>query len=354
MVDQRSWSVSSRAAGHPLDRAAASRVPNLIMPRSNTLRLAAAFAIAATFTNLHAAPTVAAAAKRKILFFTKSSGFEHEVISYKKGQPSFAEKVLTELGAKNNWEFTFSKDGSLFSPGYLQQFDAVFFYTTGNLLEPGTDKQPPMSATGKQALLDYVASGKGFIGTHSATDTFHTNNEAKKGPERYKNFGPLADAYVRMIGGEFIKHGAQQKARMRCVDPKFPGLEKYAAGFDLHEEWYSLKDFSDNLHVLLVQETDTMKGIEYQRPAFPATWARTQGKGRVFYTSMGHREDVWTNEIFQDILTGGARWALGDAQAEVTPNLANVAPGWATNPPFPPPAKAAATPAVSAPPAANQ
>lgn len=306
------------------------------------------FLAATVLTALLAAPLTGSAAPRKILFFSKSSGFEHDVISYKKGQPSFTEKVLVELGAKNDWQFTFSKDGSLFTPEYLKQFDAVFFYTTGNLLEPGTDGQPAMSAAGKQALLDYVASGKGFIGTHSATDTFHTNNEAKKGPDRYRNFGPLADAYVRMIGGEFIKHGAQQKARMRCVDPKFPGLEKYAAGFDLNEEWYSLKDFSENLHVLLVQETDTMKGIEYQRPSFPATWAREDGKGRVFYTSMGHREDVWTSEIFQDVLTGGVRWALGDAKADVKPNLSEVAPGWATNPPFPPP-KPAATPTPATP-----
>ncbi|HEX8295238.1 MAG TPA: ThuA domain-containing protein [Chthoniobacteraceae bacterium] len=282
---------------------------------------------------------------RKILFFSKSSGFEHEVISYQQGQPSFAEKQLLELGKKNQWAFTFSKDGSLFSSPYLQQFDAVFFYTTGDLTAPGTDRNPPMTPAGKQALLDYVASGKGFVGTHSATDTFHTNNEAKKGPERYRNFGPLADSYVRMIGGEFIKHGDQQKARMRCVDPKFPGLEKYAAGFDLKEEWYSLKDFGEDLHVLLVQETEKMTGIEYQRPAFPATWARSHGKGRVFYTSMGHREDVWTNPIFQDVLVGGIRWALGDAKAEIKPNLNQVAPGWAQNPPFPPPA----TPAEAAP-----
>ena len=96
----------------------------------------------------------AAAAPKKILFFTKSSGFEHDVISWKKGQPGFAEKVLLELGQKNGWEFTFSKDGSKFSPDYLNQFDAVFFYTTGDLCSEGTDKNPPMSAAGKQALFD--------------------------------------------------------------------------------------------------------------------------------------------------------------------------------------------------------
>ncbi len=279
----------------------------------------------------------AAGPKRKILFFTKSSGFEHSVIKRPAdGGPSHAEKVLSELGPKNHWEFIFSKDGSLFSPDYLKQFDALFFYTTGNLCEPGTDKNPPMSPEGKQAVLDYVAAGKGFVGSHSASDTFHTNNESKKGPERYRNFGDAADPYVKMLGGEFIKHGAQQKATMRCVDPRFPGLEKYAGGFDMQEEWYSLKDFRSNLHVLLVQETDSMKGIEYQRPAYPATWARTHEKGRVFYTSMGHREDVWTNPIFQDILCGGIAWALGDLKADVTPNFSIVAPHALENPPFPP------------------
>ena len=315
--------------------------------RRNFLTTASALALGALCLTGAAFTAEAANAPRKILFFSKSSGFEHSVISYKNGQPSHAEKVLTELGAKNGWQFTFSKDGSLFTPEYLAQFDAFFFYTTGNLLEPGTDGQPAMTAAGKQALLDAVKNGKGFIGSHSASDTFHTNNEAKKGPERYKNFGAAADPYVRMLGGEFIKHGAQQQATMRCVDAKFPGLGKHAEGFDLKEEWYSLKDFSEDLHVLLVQETESMKGIEYQRPAYPATWARMHGKGRVFYTSMGHREDVWTNPIFQDILIGGIQWAVGNVDADVTPNLSKVAPGWAQNPPFPP--KEEKKPAASAP-----
>ena len=85
----------------------------------------------------------AAPAARKILFFSKSSGFEHSVISYKSGQPSFAEKVLTELGAKNGWEFTFSKDGSVFTADGLKPFDAVFFYTTGDLATPGTEQMSP-------------------------------------------------------------------------------------------------------------------------------------------------------------------------------------------------------------------
>ncbi len=306
-------------------------------------KLTAAFVVFMLF----AVVTSGAENRKKILFFTKSSGFEHSVISWKKGQPSHAEKILTELGEKNGWEFTFSKDGSKFSKDYLAQFDAVFFYTTGDLCSPGTDKQPPMSAAGKQALFDYVHAGKGFIGSHSACDTFHTDNESKKGADRYANHGDTADPYVRFIGGEFIKHGAQQVATNRVTDPKFPGFEKVGASYAFQEEWYSLKDFTPDIHVLSVIDAPAMKGIEYQRPPFPSTWARKEGDGRVFYTAMGHREDVWTNPTFQQILIGGIKWALGEAKADVPANIKQAAPGAYTNPPFPEPkapaAKSAAT-----------
>ena len=282
-----------------------------------------------------AADAPAAAAKKRILFFSKSSGFEHSVITWKNGKPSWAEKQLLEIGTKNGWEFTFSKDGSLFSPEYLKGFDALLFYTTGDLTSPGTDKEPPMTAAGKQALLDYVKNGGAFAGTHSASDTFHTDNESKKGPDRYVNHGEKADSYVRMIGAEFIKHGAQQKAKNTVVDPKFPGMEKLGASFELMEEWYSLKDFREDNHVLLLQDAPAMQGGDYQRPAYPSAWTRMEGKGRVFYTSMGHREDVWTNPLFHDVLTGGLKWAMGEVKAETPANIKTVAPGAWTNPPYP-------------------
>jgi uncharacterized protein len=289
-----------------------------------------------------AAVGTASAAPKKILFFTKSSGFEHSVISWKDGKPSFAEKVLLELGQKNGWEFTFSKDGSKFSPEYLNQFDAVFFYTTGDLCSEGTDKQPPMSAAGKQALFDYVRSGKGFIGTHAADDTFHTDNESKKGPERYLNHGDKADPYVRFIGGEFIIHGAQQVATNTVTDPSFPGMQQAGASFAFMEEWYSLKDFSPDIHVLTVIDAPHMKGSMYERPPYPNTWARMEGKGRVWYTALGHREDVWTNPLFQNMLVGGIKLALGDVSANVSPNLKSTAPGAGTNPKYVEPKPAAA------------
>jgi uncharacterized protein len=288
-------------------------------------------------------------AEKKILFFTKSSGFEHSVIAWKNGQPSYAEKILAGLGGTNGWMFTFSKDGSKFSKDYLAQFDAVFFYTTGDLCSPGTDKQPPMSAVGKQALFEYVRGGRGFIGAHSACDTFHTDNESRKGPDRYVNHGDKADPYVRFIGGEFIKHGAQQVAKNTVTDPLFPGFGNVGASFSFQEEWYSLKDFAPDTHVLTVIDAPAMKGIEYQRPAYPSTWARKEGDGRVFYTAMGHREDVWTNPVFQQILIGGIKWALGEVKADAPPNLKQTAPGALTNPPFPGPKPVAAKPATTKP-----
>jgi uncharacterized protein len=92
------------------------------------------------------------------------------------------------------------------------------------------------------------------------------------------------------------------------------------------EEWYAMKNFAQDLHVILVQETAGMKGDCYQRPPFPSTWARRQGQGRVFFTSLAHREDVWEGSVLQQIVLGGLAWALGDVDADITPNIAQVTP----------------------------
>ena len=99
-----------------------------------------------------------------------------------------------------------------------------------------------------------------------------------------------------------------------------------SADFAPNEEWYALKNFASNLHVLLVQDTEGMKGEMYHRAPYPATWARSYGKGRVFYTNMGHRQDVWTNPVFQEVLVGGIDWAVGNVKADVTPNISKAAP----------------------------
>ena len=265
------------------------------------------------------------ASRKKILFFTKSSGFEHSVVKREGDALSHAEKVLTELGKAHGFDVECTKDGSVFD-GDLSGYSAFVFYTTGDLTKSGTDKTTPMTEKGKQALLDAVAGGKGFVGSHCASDTFHTAGESFATQEK-------KDPYIAMVGGEFIRHGAQQKAQMTVVDPKFPGMEAAKSGFEMLEEWYSLKNFAPDLHVLLVNETTGMHGNDYQRPRFPATWARLHGKGRVFYTSMGHREDVWTNPVFQSIFVGGIHWAIGQVDAEVPANIDAVTPGAGVIPP---------------------
>src|SRR5262245_60373660 len=88
----------------------------------------------------------------------------------------------------------------------------------------------------------------------------------------------------------------------------------------------ALKNFAADLHVVLVHDTKGMVDAEYQRPMFPASWARMHHKGRVFYTSMGHREDVWENATFQKLLVGGLLWSLGLVSADLKANLKDVCP----------------------------
>ena len=303
--------------------------------------------LALTCAALCASAVETAAVRKRVLFFTKSSGFEHDAIKpvQQDGRPGYAFPVLDELGRRHNIEFVFSKDGWRFTPEYLAQFDAFFFYTTGDLTMPKSDPRgdglPPMTAAGKAALLAAVAGGKGFLGVHSATDTFHSGGHNDHAPERWADDGAAADDFVKMLGGEFIRHGKQQVTKLTVADPKFPGLAAVPTDWPLMEEWYSLKNFAPDLHVLLVQETAGMTDPEYFRPAYPSTWVRLHGKGRVFYSSLGHREDVWTNPVFQSVLVAGLNWALGRVDADVTPNLATVAPGANRLPAYvPPPPKA--------------
>lgn len=287
-----------------------------------TRLLATALAVAVTASSAFAAP-------KRVLFFSKSSGFEHDVIKTHDGQPSFVDKILTDLGEKNNIEFTCTKDGSLFTPENIAKYDAFFFYTTGDLTKRGTDGNPPMTPEAKQQLLDAIHNGKGFIGTHCASDTFHGGD------------GDDADPYIKMLGGEFLSHGGGkahfQSSHMIIVDKSFPGIADVPDDWAPVEEWYSLKNLQPDLHVILVQDTSNMikddGGKCYDRPNYPATWAKQYGKGRVFYTNMGHREDIWTSPIFQKVLLGGLNWALGNVEADVTPNVEKVTPQYTVLPP---------------------
>jgi type 1 glutamine amidotransferase len=268
---------------------------------------------------------------KKVLFFIKSAGFPHSVVTRKDGKPSLAETVLRDIGAEHGFQVIATKDGSVFEPSQIGQWDAFVFETTGDLTTAGgAEKSEPISPDGEKAFYDAIHGGKGFIGMHCATDTFGHFGKRSKGAD---------DPYIQMIGGEFIVHGDQQEVRIDIVDPDFPGLAngfgKSGNSFMIKDEWYALKNMPDDLHVILVQVTEGMKGKMYQRPNFPITWARKYGKGRVFYTSMGHREDVWTNPNYQGLLLGALGWATGRIEANVEPNVSKVTPGYQTLPTAP-------------------
>src|SRR5262249_46131617 len=157
-------------------------------------------------------------------------------------------------------EVVCEKDGRVFLSREFPKFDGFLFESQGDLLkEKSKDGTPPMTLDGKKALLEAVARGKGFVGCHCASDTFHS--AGYPGNRWQVQAIDQRDPYIRMLGGEFSGHGAQQKGRMRHVEHHFPGLRDLK-DFQLHEEWYSLKNFAPDLYVILVQDTEGMKNFD--------------------------------------------------------------------------------------------
>lgn len=276
------------------------------------------------------------AKEKSVLVFTKSSGWEHDVVKRVNGKPSLVDDTINELGNRYGFKVGVTKDGRVFDSKEFHSYTAVVFFTTGDLTTLGTDGKPPMSVKGKQALLEAVKVGMGFVGVHAASDTFHTPPDPPDLSNRYVAHGDQQDPYLKMLGGEFIVHGREprlQDANLMVDDPKFPGLKGVTSPVNFNEEWYSLKDFVPDLHVILTLDTHGMKGECYQRAPYPVTWARMYGNGRVFYTAMGDRPENWKNDFFLNLLGGGIRWAIGDANAKLHANLKEAAPGYAEIPP---------------------
>lgn len=262
----------------------------------------------------HAAPsswTPPADGKRqRLLYFTRTVGFEHSAVACNGCPFSHSDQVLIEMGRQAGFDVDCSKDGRIFD-GDLTCYDGIAFNTLGDLLRQEKSNSPAMTASGKRKLLDLIAAGMPFIGFHAATDTF---------------YGDSIDPYIALIGAEFCGHGLEQEATMLVTSPGFPGTEGLGDSFRLLEEWYVFK-VTDQMHVVLALDTSDMKGNLYDRPPVPATWARMHGKGRVFYTSLGHREDVWSSEVFQQIAYGGMSWALGNIDFDIRYNFNQVTPG---------------------------
>ncbi len=299
--------------------------------RRDFLKTAALAGAAVTLPKPHAFPS-----SKSLLVFTKSSGFEHQVVKRTDGNLSIVETAATELGKKHGFQVQRSKDGRIFDSPEFHSFQSVLFFTTGDLTQSGTDKNPPMSPAGKQTLLDAIQRGMGFAGVHAASDTFHTQPDSEDRATRYVAYGEKADPYLRMVGAEFITHGSDPRLQTTDLiinDPKFPGLEGVTSPVEFNEEWYSLKDFAPDMHVILTIDTSKLKGACYQRRPYPGAWARMQNKGRVFFTAPGDRPENWQNPFFLNHLAGGIRWTLGEVNADIATNLKTVTPGYADIPP---------------------
>jgi uncharacterized protein len=258
-----------------------------------------------------------APAPKKLLFLTHAALYKHTSLGP-------AEKAVIELGKSGGFEVTTVEgykqdpkqlDFSFLTPEYLNQFDGVMMMTNGNL--PMTDAQ-------KKTLVDFVKGGKAFIGAHCASLTFYN----------YPEFG-------EMLGGYFNRNLPQGTiAVLKVEDSKHPATKMLGTSWPLVDEFYlfgtapwdaSKPDenidvlfknkipmgFSrDRVHVLLSLDTEHMdmsKQPNLKRGGdYPQAWTREYGKGRTFYTSLGHRDDIWSGDaVFRAHIQGGIRWALG-------------------------------------------
>ncbi|MFY7818670.1 MAG: ThuA domain-containing protein [Akkermansiaceae bacterium] len=266
-----------------------------------------------------ALPTEAAAKPmkaRKLLVFSATAGFRHASIATGK-------VALSELGKKTGaFEAVISDDLANFEPDAIQQFDAIcFLSTTQDVLSPHPQVLKKMSDEEKKAatehsarlrksLMDFIESGKGFVGIHAATDTLYNMPE-----------------YGRMIGGYFNGHPWNAAAEVQIDVEK--GVEKHplAAMFEgqsmnFKEEIYQHKDpyNSRKQQILLrlnVEKSAKVGGMKRADGDYGVSWARNHGKGRVFYCSLGHNHEMYWNAKILSHYLAGIQWSLGDLQAKV-------------------------------------
>ena len=251
-----------------------------------------------------------------VLYLTKSAGFEHGMVKRDGDAPAHSEQVLSEIVGRMGGEITVTKDASVVNAENLKNYDVVVFYTSGMLTEAGTDGQPPMGPKGLDELLAWIKAGGGFVGYHSANDSFHSS-------------GDTVSPYVEMIGGEFETHGPQFKGTLVKVDDDHPAIASLEDGWSLWDEWYVSKNLNkEDMHVLaLLDPGKVRKHIKlYNRPNYPIIWCRAYGDGRVLYNALGHREDVWDNETFQQIVVENIEWAAGKGPLDADPNYDEVVP----------------------------
>jgi uncharacterized protein len=240
-------------------------------------------------------------AVKHLLIIGEEKGYRHEAVSH-------AAATLERLGRESGlWSTTIRTDTEPltkkkleYNAKNLNDFDAVLFYTGGEL---------EMNDEQKAALLSFVHDdGKGFVGVHSAAITF------ADWPE-----------YREMIGGFYDEHPwVTFDAPIVVEDANFPGMQQWPKEFVLKDEIYQVKDWSrKNVRVLM--RLDATK-IDLKNPHvhrkdldFAVAWAKMYGKGRVYYSTLGHVEQNWDDPRFQQMYVGAIKWAMGLVDAGVAP-----------------------------------
>ncbi len=242
--------------------------------------------------------------RKRLLAIGEEKGYRHEAVSH-------ALATIERLGRESGfWDTMIRTDTEAltkkkleYNAKNLNDFDAVLFYTGGTL---------EMDDQQKADFLSFIHDdGKGFIGVHSAAITF------TQWPQ-----------YGEMIGGYYDEHPwGTFNAPLIVEDPDFPGMAQWPRAFSIKDEIYQIKNFSrDDRRVLL--RLDAGK-LELNNPRvhrtdkdFAVAWAKMYGKGRVYYSTLGHVEENWDNPQFQKMFSGAIRWALGLVDANITPQPA--------------------------------
>jgi hypothetical protein len=238
---------------------------------------------------------------KRLLIIGEEKGYRHEAVSH-------AAATIERLGRESGlWSTTIRTDTEAltkkkleYNAKNLNDFDAVLFYTGGEL---------EMNGEQKAALLSFVRDdGKGFIGVHSAAITF------ADWPE-----------YREMIGGFYDEHPwVTFDAPIVVEDANFPGMQQWPKEFVLKDEIYQMKDWSrENVRVLMRLDSGKidLKNPQVHRKDgdFVVTWAKMYGKGRVYCSTLGHVEQNWDDPRLQQMYAGAIKWAIGLVDADVTP-----------------------------------
>lgn len=211
------------------------------------------------------ASPVAAAERIKILFLGDQG---HH-------RPRERFEQLASVMKARGIDWTYTEEMQDLQADVLNKYDGLLIYANTVEIKPDQEK----------ALLDYVASGKGFLPIHSASYCFLNSPK-----------------YVELVGAQFQRHGVGT-FRTQIARPDHELLKGFR-GFESWDETYVHNKHNEQDRTVLEYREDK-EGKE------PWTWVRTHGKGRVFYTAWGHDERTWGNPGFHNLIERGTRWAVG-------------------------------------------